>query len=380
MKAIINDNSNDASNILMKLRSLISTDNDNNTVNDNSSKLKLQEREKLIDELKKLVDSSSRASENLVKKKKKKKKIKRQDLLKEILEDTQKTTSLKRNDTHADISFKQHLNHSNTYSQNFDLDLNESNYLLDIDTHRFGLNLYNDNLFQELNSHDINYKSPYSDSLPFKIKKEFELVTANEKESDVLANQSNINIHIKDIYTSTSKELLKNYMHAYKLLEDISDTAFNEFLEKKVDIIRFGKQFSFLDEEIPKPDPELLKILNLPADYNPYMIEGRPSNVVLVYNKQMEQFRIKHDLLSEDQRKQLKKYRNKIASRKFRKTHSKASKAQETVTHLNPLYKELIEKMLPEVDALEKKVKTLLAENEHLSEKLKLRYKQKLTI
>lgn len=370
-----NENNN-TSNILLKLRSLINTDDDNpNSFSNNH--LKLQEREKLIDELKKLVDSSSRPNRRVVQKKKKKKRIKRQDLLKEILEDTSSGIVISKNKGTTGANYIENIAKNNEiHSHN--LNLTEENFKFDFDSHRFGVNLYNDDLFQDFGLTDKHFEPSDSNYPLFQYDRNKNQNAINHAQ-DVKGIIDSPQLHAKDIYRSSSQDL-KKYLKSYGLLDKNSSDSFTEFTNRKVDILGFARQHFLLEDDIPKPDPELLRILGLPMEYNPYLIEGRPSNIVLVYSRPLEQFRIKHDLLSDIQKKELKKYRNRIASRKFRRTHSKSSK-----NHINPeasksLYETIIFNLMPEIEQLEENLKKLISENENLNEQLKLKYKQKLTI
>lgn len=381
MKSTFNDgenenkNENTTSNILLQLRSLINTDDDNTNSYDNNN-LKLQEREKLIDELKKLVDSSSRPNRRVIHKKKKKKKIKRQDLLKEILEDSSSSSAIARNSGANATSYIDSIPKNEIHSHS--LNLTEESFKFDFDSHRFGVNLYNDNLFQEFGLMDNHLEVSDSNSSLFQFDSN-KKPNAVKHEQGIIVTSESPQLHAKDVYQRSSP-ILKRYLNSYRLLETNSSEDFREFVCKKVDILGFARQHSLLEEDIPKPDPELLKILGLPMEYNPYLIDGRPSNIVLVYSRPLEQFRIKHDLLSDIQKKELKKYRNRIASRKFRRAHSKVSKNHNDADKTRSLYETIIFNLMPEIEKLEENLKKLISENENLNEQLKLKYKQKLTI
>ncbi|OBA28371.1 hypothetical protein HANVADRAFT_51669 [Hanseniaspora valbyensis NRRL Y-1626] len=381
----MDNNGNDANKILSKLRNLITINDDSSDATHTESSLKLHERDKLIDELKKLVDLSTKSNKKMIQKKKKKKKIKRQDLLKEILEDSQKSSSVAINNVgNAHLtSFNpiQHQSVTTTYNQNLNLNMYENDSLFDIDAHRFGANLYNDNLFQEFNLQGNQNESFYPTNMNSNFDDKVKPLVDNIQQNTTPNFETGKLMNAKEIYKINSVTLLKDYLNCYKLMDSNTDKEFEDFLNKKVDILRFARDNSLLIDNIPKPDPELLKILELPLDYNPYLIEGRPDNTVLVYNKQLKQFRIKHDLLSLEQKKELKKYRNRIASRRFRKVHSKSSQKQDEINNdFDSFYKTTITKLLPEIEELETQLALLLNENDNLNEKLKSKYKQKLTI
>lgn len=291
-------------------------------------------------------------------KKVKKKKIKRQDLLKEILEE-----SAPDRESHATSTFqtKDEDHQQNTYT-NENIDINFDELGLFDDSHRFGFNFYSDS---------------NSNTVP-KSLVESENKSVNAIKEETVAEYHNVDMP-KDFFKFKSAQMFDNYVKKFKLGEKDDDISYDAVIKEDIDILRYANERNILPQTTPKPDPEVLKILGLPSDFNPFNDTPITENQKLTFDKTTNTFRVKHSLLTLDEEKALKKHRNKIASRKFRKIHSKKPKMDDAVLEYSNSLQEIIKFMSLEIDNLEIKVKSLMEENRQLSNALKLKYMSRLT-
>lgn len=340
------------SELLEQLRHLVQSQENEKSVDQNNN------NDVIINQIKDILNKAAVPKKHDKPKKVKKKKIKRQDLLKEILEEsapdrgTNVTSTFQTKDENH-----QSLNHTND-----NIDMNFDDLGLFDDSHRFGFNFYSD-----LNSNPVANNSS-----------ETEIKNVNAIKEDTVAEDHNEDVP-KDFFKYKSPQMFDAYVKKFKLWEKEDDISYDLVIREDIDILRYANERNILPNITPKPDPEVLKILGLPSDFNPFNDTPKTRDQKLSFDKTTNTFRVKHSMLTLEEEKALKKHRNKIASRKFRKTHSKRPKVDsDALKYLNNL-KEIIKILSPEIDNLEIKVKSLMEENRQLSNALKLKYINRLT-
>ncbi|SGZ38350.1 uncharacterized protein HGUI_00550 [Hanseniaspora guilliermondii] len=338
--------------LIERLTQLVkSQENEKNLKNNNSSDV-------IINQIKDILNKAVVPNKHNKPKKIKKKKIKRQDLLKEILEEsapdrgTNVTSAFQTKDENS-----QKFDYTN---ENFNVNLEDLG-LFD-DSHRFGFNFYSDSNVNPL----LNNSS------------ETEIKNDNSTKRDNEANDCDEDVP-KDFFKYKSAKMFDTYVKNFKLGENDDDISYESVIKEDIDVLQYAKERNILPHTTPKPDPEVLKILGLPSDYNPFNDTSDTRDQKLSFDKTTNTFRVKHSLLTLEEEKALKKHRNKIASRKFRKTHSKKPKLDDVALAYSNNLKEIIKIMAPEINDLEMKVKSLMEENRQLSNDLKLKYINRLT-
>lgn len=338
--------------LLEQLRQLVqSQENEKNLQQNNNNGA-------IINQIKDILNKAAVPKKHDKPKKVKKKKIKRQDLLKEILEESAPDRG-----TNVGSTFQtKDENPQNFNYTNNNIDVNFDELGLFDDSHRFGFNFYSD-----LNPNPV----PNSSS-------ETEIKNVNAIKEDNVAEDHNVDVP-KDFFKYKSAQMFDAYVKKFKLGEKDDDISYDLVIKEDMDILRYASERNILPHTIPKPDPEILNILGLPSGFNPYNETLETKDQKLSFDKTTNTFRVKHSLLTLDEEKALKKHRNKIASRKFRKTHSKKPKVDDAALEYSNNLKEIIKVMSPEIDNLEIKVKSLMEENRQLSNALKLKYINRLT-
>ena len=294
------------------------------------------------------------------KKIKKKKKIKRQDLLKEILEGSAPDKSSS-NTPAAELSTGNNQV-VNAINNNFNVNFDELG-LFD-DSHRFGFNFYSDTYQNNIADNDQNTETNK---------------TNEPKETEVPNKTKKQNTALKDFFKYKSEEMFDNYVTEFQLKEIDDKISYTSVISEDIDIVRYARKKNILPSVTPKADVEVLKILGLPSDYDPFGDTSNSKNQKLSYDANRNKFRVKHTLLTVDEEKALKKYRNRVASKRFRKVHSKKQKVDEVALEYNKNLQEIISNILPEIENLEIKVKSLIEENQQLGDALKLKYINRLT-
>lgn len=312
----------------------------------------------LIDQLRDIIKQSTVPKKIEKPKKVKKKKIKRQDLLKEILEGSapEKSPSITPTAPVSNANSQVFNNVNNNFDVNFD------EFGLFDDSHRFGFNFYSDS-YQNNLADNVQSSGNYKTVEP-KIPKVAEVV--------------NVTVP-KDFFKFKSQEMFDNYIKKFQLKEKDDNLSYETVINEEVDLVRYARERNILPPLTPKPDVEVLKILGLPIDYNPFNDTSNSKNAKLSYDSNTNAFRVKHSLLTEEEEKALKKHRNRIASRRFRKAHSKKRNIDEAALEYEKNLKEIISNIAPEIEILEVKVKSLMDENRQLSDALKLKYINRLT-
>ena len=312
----------------------------------------------LIDQLRDIIKQSTMPKKIEKPKKVKKKKIKRQDLLKEILEGSapERSPSITPSAPVSNTNLQVSKNVNNRFDVNFD------EFGLFDDSHRFGFNFYSDS-YQNNLANNVQSSENYKTVEP-KIPK--------------VAEDVNITVP-KDFFKFKSQEMFDNYIKKFHLKDKDDNITYESVINEEIDLVRYARERNILPPLTPKPDVEVLKILGLPADCNPFNDTSDSKNKKLSYDSNTNTFRVKHSLLTDEEEKALKKHRNRVASRRFRKLHSKKHNIDEGVIEYEKNLKEIINNIAPEIQHLEGKVKSLMDENRQLSDALKLKYINRLT-
>ncbi|KAL6933046.1 uncharacterized protein HGUI_03547 [Hanseniaspora guilliermondii] len=144
-----------------------------------------------------------------------------------------------------------------------------------------------------------------------------------------------------ELLDGENKEELENF---YDLKDLDLSFMYNESFNKIIDIAN-GSNANFEENEF-ELDKALVDIIGLDN---------------MVFNAVSKKYRVDHTLLTKKQKYELKKYRNRKASKKFR--YKKKNKKNELSKHLSNLNNIC--------DTLENKVDSLLTENKELKNKFK---------
>lgn len=150
-----------------------------------------------------------------------------------------------------------------------------------------------------------------------------------------------------------------DYVNHYQLLDGENQEELANFYDLK------DLDLSFMYNE------SFNKIINIANGSNPnfeeneFELDKALVDIIgldnMVFNSVSKKYRVDHTLLTKRQKYELKKYRNRKASKKFR--YKKKNKKNELLKHMNNLNNIC--------DTLETKVDNLLTENKELKEKFK---------